>query len=516
LFDEEARMVRFPARAFLVCIAVKALGSGSTALATQTLTIDYSNTMGPAGDPIATGINGGWADSIPDERLYPIHPAFVRGMVPINTSWCGEAPMLNLWNRAESTGATVIIQFESHFNFQDPNEESWEIFWNTCGTNDYEAKMTKWLAHVDTWVKYAESHRVVHGRSVPVQYEMWNEPDTRGSWDPSPCYPATLFYELWNRTFQAVRDSVPGAIMLGPSLSGVDGNETEVTMAGFLNWCLAHGTMPDVLSWHDIYNSDPADSDMTGLLDDRRNLYAEIVHARHLVDSLGAPYEFHSSDVQYEVNEMIDRLYQPIPAYSVRNFALAERARADNLGLLFAGRTFWCDPCQTNCACWTQSSRLSGLLQPSGGNCDPANEYHPRYSWFVYEAYAGMTGSYLRTSPSGLVDAVAGVNANADTSWILVGNYSPTAIDLHVALANLDLTNLVVNNVLQVNVRRIPGGPGDLYDVVEGPLPISNARILVEGDSTVLDVPGAQFGPGDVLTIEVTRIIPGRTIARGE
>jgi flagellar hook capping protein FlgD len=503
--------------------------------ATETVTVNYNASEGQIDYHVGGGLGGQWADILPDSMISLIKPPAVR----ISNLWQNSN---NLWTRAAHNNTTVVIVVKGAVDARptaDPLDKDFTNHWVDSTPGDSLVRMNEWKDHVHHWVNLAKANRVVNGDTVRVQYDIWNEPDVE--WHPNAAYNSpNLFFDVWNTAVDSIRVWDPGAIITGPSFAYAGpgaGSEVStrsgLTMDIFLQRCYAAGTLPDVLGSHHIGYSDyTAPNSLDGPC--RWNLYAQVADLRDQVDTVFTNIPGSGIDAnsfEYEINEMLNPdLPNPdycnipytgpvvhvavTPGVLVRNFALAEQARADNLGLLFACRTVWCDPCST--CIGGPEFYLAHLLDPCAA--DVHGLFRPRYAWWVYKAYADITGSYVHASTTGSVDAIAGMCANADTSRILIGNYSPgTATDLRVVLKNLNSTNLVVNEAIQVTVKRLLGAPDNVYQAYQGlgPLLISSGRLPVNGDSAVVDISSNQCGPGDAVSIEVARITPGITVARG-
>jgi len=515
----------------LLLLSLLLCGIASRARAFETLTIDCSDTLGTAGDPIASGISNSWYDEVPSARIYPIKPAFARGITTIDLS-----PTMNqIWGRADSAGATVIVGVGGIYksiNSPDHDAADWLYFWDAADCDSFESKIQTWRRHVGDWIAYADAHKVVNGHTIPIQYDIWNEPDTNGGWHHNDCWGDSLFFAVWAAAVDTIRTKHPDAVICGPSLAGVDGKtddngnyETEVTMTAFIDSCIARDAMPDVLSWHDIWHSDPWDTDMTGEVDLERNLYAQIIHARSLVQARSASLQAIGVDpdeIRYEINEMLDRDVAQIPCYDVRNFALAQRAKHDGLNLDFVGRSCWCDDCQTPAACADphptnlQCSRLGGLIQPGGQLCNSQNKYLPRYGWWAYKAYADLSGNYVNAHSTAQLDAISSVDLDERKIRILAARNSANLEDVRLVIKNIDAT-LVINEAVHVLISRIHGDPASVNLAYPGLAPtfVDSANFPIAGDSTVIIIGQNDFVSGDVLDILVTPIVPDTTIAPG-
>ena len=428
--------------------------------------------------------------------------------------------MNNIWRTAKETGATVIIGVEGALH---PNED-WQHFWENDACPHSQTKLQAWRNHVNEWIDTTEVRRVVDGYVVPVEYDIWNEPDGLGGWSHHACSGDTddYFFTVWAAAVDVIRGRFPNAIISGPALSGVDGydgvNHSAINMITFMDWTYRHEKLPNVLSWHDIWNSKPWDRDTTGTTGPKRNLYAQINHARTLVQTRWVGVD--PDDIQFEINEMLDATCAQIPAYNVREFALAERAKHDGLNIGLVGKACWCDLCQS-CLCATcgyiQCGRLGGLLQPDACDGDSTNLYQPRYVWWAFKAYADISGDYVRASSPDTIDAIAGVDLSQHVIRILAGRVSDIPQESsRIVIKNVD-PSMVINQAIHAHITRILGTPESLYDAYPGLSPtfVDSSNYVVEGDSVVINISSGNFASGDALDIQLTRINPVNTIAPG-
>jgi hypothetical protein len=505
----------------------------------ETLVIDFDSLQVQTGHPIASGWLGGLRDLVPNDLVLPLTPSCIRGVPGPHPNDPGN-PGGQVWDRL-APGSTIIIQPGARFNWSNGVEDyGWDGHWkdpSDCenGLENYPAKLKEWTDHVHLWVAWAESMRVANGRNILAQYDLFNEPDTwkdwptppySQGWKPAPCWgdSVQLFLNVWKATSDSIRSWVPGAVITGPSFAyNVKGKDpaaphaSGVTMERFLAFCDSAHCLPTILGWHDIGNSEPGDPN----LDDEQfetdpnwNLYAQVRYAESLVAGLGDS----SAIAGFEINEMIDEPLHLMPGVMAREFALAERATHHRL--LLACRTYWCDPCE-DCSSTgpsSQEGRLAGLVQPRpDGSCGLGSIYlGKRYAWWTQKAYADLSGDFAKVTPSASLDGLAAITADEDTVRVLLGNFSASSpVDAQIPLRHLPPA-LVVNETVHILVKHMLGD--ETHRKVGGvtPLVLSEGRVLVSGDSIVVSVPGSAFGPGDALSIEVTRIVPRSTIARGE
>ena len=494
------------------------------------LTVNFQDTMGEAGNPVASGFHGGLRDAFPDSLVEPLKPSAFRGLV------IGYPPvaMDSIWVRARDLGATIIVLIDGPLDRSDPEELWWHDQWNDsdpCG--DRNEKLAAWRTHVGDYVEYVKSHRFVGQDTVKVHYDIWNEPDL---WVPegTDCYgdTPTLFFDIWKAAADTIRDADPLGIVTGPSFADdVDGatwpGTSGIFMDDFLDFCLANDCMPDVLGWHDIIptfaSTDSVDNDDPD--GDGRNLYAQVVYARSKIDAKGASYNLTADDFTYEINEMFDPDAYLTSGIIVRNFALAERARADDLGLDLCESTYWCDPCADstsyyNCTHYIggspQEGKLGGTVNPSF-YCGPYTHHRKRYAWWAHKAYADIQGIYVRPYGDASLDAVAGIDVASGTAKVLVGRYAGSAADsVRIRFQHI-IQDLVVNEAIHLRGERIFGAAESTLVSYDGLAPevVLDSNVIVEGDSLVVTFSGSEFPPGDAMILTLERITPEFTIAPG-
>jgi hypothetical protein len=524
----------------LLTLAVVSSQMIGEAAATQRVVIDVGSTKGQAGNPIASGFRAEWANTTPRNLLFPLKPNDVGG------PWfwpCEDS----VWVWAAATGAKVHMGMEATIPrvVHPPEIEEYgdETQIDKMWMHDNLSKaqlMAIWTDHVQRIVRVGEYLRTRTTPPVQVIYEIWNEPDLTGSWNPrinpnseiANADPVELFMQVWEAGFRAIRNIVPDAVISGPTLAynvlgAPDGqgilDRSGVQMPRFLTYCDSANCMPTILGWHDIGNWDYADPDLANephvnivgdTTDVKWNLQGQVDYAYRLLRH-NTPEQLSLNQEripqQFEVNEAMTPPEDVTSGIMVREFALAERARM--LGLTLAGRTHWCDQCTPNCSpadiSTTSYQKLCGLVDP----CYGPQYLQKRPAWWTHKAYADITGTYVKAFSSDSLDAVSGFDPTEHKIRVLAGNYAKASHgNTTVVLRHLD-ESMIVNEVVQVTVSRMVGGHP--YEVSD-PAGISNKRELVSGDSCLVEITADHFGPGDALSITVSRIIPGTTIARGE
>ncbi|MEU8659998.1 RICIN domain-containing protein [Actinoplanes philippinensis] len=288
---------------------------------------------------------------------------------------------------------------------------------------DYDAFLTRVIADVKA-------------TGVPVQWDIWNEPNITLFWNRTQAQ----YLELWRRTYQRLRADMPGTLIVGPSLAGVP-TTTGAWWNQYLDHVKATATVPDIISWHALPSDPVANAAAANTTLDSRG----ITHPR--------PYQINEYGAGDEQN----------PADGAWYITRLERAGADGLR-----------------ANWASGGNLHNDL----GNLlthNAAGQYQPKGEWWVYRFYAGQTGTGVATTPSAGYDAYATMTTG--TAKILVGGGRTTG-NVTVNLRNLASTSgVVVGNQVRVRVQRIPHNGGG---AVAGPVTVQDRIVTLTGNATAV------------------------------
>ena len=224
---------------------------------------------------------------------------------------------------------------------------------------------TDWLARVDKMIAAAQAHPDVN--NVIDAWEPWNEPDW--TWSSS----AGDFNAGWTRTVQQIRKSTAKPVM-GPSYSYLNVS----AMRTFLTAAKAAGTLPDIISWHELGGWANVTNDVNAY----RALEAELgISARPI------------SINEYATTGEID-----VPS-SVNHYV----AQFERTGVRDAERAFW-----------YEAGTLNGLLYNN----------QPTASYWMYKWYADQTGNIVKVTPTAYNDAVAAYDSATRTVRVVVAGQS--------------------------------------------------------------------------------------------
>src|SRR5581483_9114999 len=241
---------------------------------------------------------------------------------------------------AAKAGAKVVVRMPDWY----PNFPYQWVSWSD------------WLSAVDTQVASVKSS----GATNISAYELWNEPDW--TWDTTN---AGGFDAGWARTYKEVRSKDSTTPIQGPSYSGWN----QSSMSTFLTDAKAAGTVPDIISWHELGGA--------------QDIAAHVAAYRSLEASLGL------SQRPIAIEEYGTTSEVGVPGPLAGYIAKFERAGVHDAELAF----------------WNHYGTLGDTLVDTGGS--------PNGSYWLYKWYGDMSGNMVTTVPpsqNGL-DGAASVNS---------------------------------------------------------------------------------------------------------
>jgi hypothetical protein len=309
--------------------------------APMVLAVDVSKPIKPV-DQAASGSLYGLADEgWPDDRwIAGVKPKMFTQPPPGATHQPNGEPApvgdtLKVWPVAERNGATVTIRLPDIF-------PSFPYVWQG---DDY------WYGQVERMVRA----RLASGAGNIYGYEIWNEP--QWTWQPA----WGDFFTMWARTYRLIRSIDPHTPIIGPSYD----RDYEAGLRPFLTAAVASGTVPDIVSWHELGPG-------TGM-----QVETHVQQYRALERELGV------GPLPISINEYGSPRDAGVPGWLTRFVAKLERARVDTANLAF----------------WHKPGRLADLLVPKGGGSGPAYEADPTGNYWLYKWYAEMTGDMVTVTP---------------------------------------------------------------------------------------------------------------------
>ena len=276
-----------------------------------------------------------------------------------------------------------------------------------------------WLAHVDHVIDQVIEHDLV------VLWDIYNEPDLVM---PSIGKNERL-KEGWRLAYQRIKERIPGALIVGPSVSRYR------MLVPFLEWSSALGMFPDVVAYHE---------------------YGDPSGAMTYVRELRAYLKRYGLERPISVNEILGQESWTTAGYTAGVIAAYERADIQS-----AMRSCWQDPQDTSrdgientCA----NPTLDGLLY--------IDRETKRPGWHIYKTYADMQGWRVATiSDEPGLHALAALDKASGTLRLLLGKYDVYSTDeSRVVLRNLAAApSIQQGGILHLCAYQIP-------DVGSGPL----------------------------------------------
>ena len=277
----------------------------------------------------------------------------------------------------------------------------------------------------------------VRAAGITVEWDIWNEPNISLFWNR----PQSQYFELWRRTYQRIRATFPGQLIVGPSCACVP--STGGWWTQYLDFVRANNVVPDVISWHSL-PGDPV---------------ANVATANQTLDSRGIPHQR-----PYQINEYAASNEQN-PGDGSWYIARLERAGADGLRANWAGGQN------------LHNDLANLLLHNSSG------QYQTKGEWWVYNFYASQTGQIASVTPSASYDAFA--TKASGSAKVLLGGGRTTG-NVAVNLQRLDATSgIVQNNQVRVVVQRIPYNSGG---AVAGPVTVQDSLTTLSNNATTVNV----------------------------
>ncbi|WP_327011309.1 hypothetical protein OHA72_30925 [Dactylosporangium sp. NBC_01737] len=290
----------------------------------------------------------------------------------------------------------------------------------------------------------------VKASGVRVRYDIWNEPDGTGFWPRG--VNSAQYFQMWNTAVAEIRRLDPAAVIVGPSYSGYNHGWLDTWLAR----TKADGTLPGVLNWH--FGNDPlADSN----------------DAKAIMAARGV------GPLPMTIDEYLFSQQQQ-PGYLA--WYLARLAPSDVSG---AAHAIWSDCC------------TAGTLDSVLWNGQPTGQ------WWVYRAYAQLTGNLVPTSGGNGVAVVASADQGAGRAVALLGNQTGQTGTTSILFTGVPAW-LLSGGRTRVTVQRIPN-----QSPLSGPVVVSSADLTVTGGS--LTVPVTMVSGTDAYTVTLGNPIDGGT-----
>ncbi|MFF5139985.1 RICIN domain-containing protein [Streptomyces sp. NPDC013157] len=284
-----------------------------------------------------------------------------------------------------------------------------------------------WLSAVDKQVASVKSS----GATNIAAYELWNEPDW--TWNTSS---AGSFDSGWATTYEEVRAKDSTTPIQGPSYSAWN----QSWMTTFLTDAKASGTVPDIVSWHELQGS--------------QNIAAHVAAYRALESSLGIsarPIAIEEYGTTSEVG---------VPGPLASYVAKFERAGVHDAELAF----------------WNHYGTLGDTLTDTGGS--------PNGAYWLYKWYGDMSGNMLVTTPPAQtgIDGFASRNGAGNQISVVTGGCTGSCAVTVNGLSSLSAFGSTVHVKLEYTPSK------GRTTAVSGPVTISDTDYTVSGGSITVPV----------------------------
>lgn len=400
-----------------VTAGVTAGAPAAQAAGSQTITVDFASTTGPA-----TGVGSGFLYGLaqdgsgpPARLLAPLNPTSSRGGGAgiAGNGWYGDgyADGSGFQARLNSVidQARQVSTSPNHGTFDvllsdiyGPGSDAPAGMMYPCASGN----CSNWNSFVDDVVTGIQNA----GLGSAVRYDIWNEPDNSAFYPPG--YNTTQYYQMWNAAVNEIRSLQSSAVIGGPSVS----NYNSTYLSEFLSTVKADGTVPNVLNWH--FSGNPIADAQT----ERNQLAADGI-----------------SGVSLGTNEYLNSGQENAGQEA---WYLAQLAKS---GISEASHAIWSNCCMVDSLDGTLTTDSGGTLVPTA-------------QWWVYEEYAKMTGEFASLANSGgSTDAIAAEDGSRGLSTVLLGDSAGSTGSLTLNLDNLNsMSYLNGSNGIEINVQRIP------------------------------------------------------------
>lgn len=262
----------------------------------------------------------------------------------------------------------------------------------------------------------------------------------RVSWLSNP----TEYFKAWDELYTLIKGKMPQARIAGPNTSLLFGQ-----VKGFLQHTVEAGTVPDVMTWHEL--SDPA------------KIRSSVKTYRAWEDELfaGTPHE--GKDLPININEYAHNYHTSVPGQMIQWVSAIEESKVD-----------------ADIAYWNIDGNLSdSAVQANRGNGQ----------WWLLNSYAQMSGHTVKVSPpspdkSYTLQGVATLDASKAQARAIFGGASGAA---HVSFDHVD--SALFGGSVHASIREIQW-TGQIGDS-QGPEVIKDVELPVVDGSVFFD-----FGTG--------------------
>jgi hypothetical protein len=258
------------------------------------------------------------------------------------------------------------------------------------------------------------------------------------SWLDDP----TDYFAAWDRVHALIKERMPEARIAGPNTSILYGQ-----VKGFLEHTVEAGTVPDVITWHELSHPEKIRESVATYRDWEAEVFAGT--------------ELAGTELPININEYAFNYHTSVPGQMIQWISAIEDSKVD------ADIAYW---------------NIDGNLSDSAVQSDRGNG-----QWWLFNAYAQMSGDTVEVTPpfpgqNYTLQGVSTLDTERAISRTIVGGADGAA---PVELVNVP--GAVFGDEVRVTVREIPwtGQLGDSAQprhVAERTVPVSDGKVVVEFD----------------------------------
>ena len=252
------------------------------------------------------------------------------------------------------------------------------------------------------------------------------------------------YLAAWDQAYRMIKAKMPDARIAGPNTSVLFGQ-----VQGFLTHVVAEGTVPDVITWHELSN--PA------------TIRTSVARYRTWEAQAFAGTDLAGTQLPININEYAYNYHTSVPGQMIQWISAIEESKVD------ADIAYW---------------NIDGNLSDSAVQANRANG-----QWWLYNAYGSMSGHTVEVAPpapgtSYSLQGVATLDTDKRQSRLLLGGASG---DSWVQFDDVPADVFGSTVHVQVSEIRWTGQIGDSGE----PQVVADLQVPVSDDSVALDFGGA-------------------------
>ena len=309
------------------------------------MTIDLSKTTGKFHGGAAGSLYGLYGDGVPTNNLIEgMHLRTVSTKAQDGPQHPGADALEVAGPLADSTGGDVYVymtDIHRGFPYQWPGSTPAEKL------ATYEQKIATQVDQVKTLDSAHRKH---------IVFVPFNEPEGNmfgtGEWSyngVSWLNDPTDYFRAWDEAYHLIKGRMPDARIAGPNTSVLYGQ-----VKGFLQHAKAAGTLPDVITWHELSHPEKVRQAVAQY----RAWEAEVLPGTKL---------------PININEYAFNYHTSVPGQMIQWISAIEESKVD-----------------ADIAYWNIDGNISdSAVQANRGNGQ----------WWLFNAYGGMTGDTVAVSP---------------------------------------------------------------------------------------------------------------------